>query len=377
MKNSEKKAKKDAFWISFLMMVPYLIIGMICGSAMEKIVEAVDNFFLVMLYMFACILVSIYLQIILHESGHLIFGRASGYKFSSFRIGSLALLKIDGKYVFKRYTVAGTGGQCLMLPPDTADGKIPYVMYNLGGSIVNAASSLAFGTLAFIFRNNIWLFPWLLTSALVGIVFALTNGVPMRTVTVDNDGYNAKSLGKNPRALRAFYIQMMANDMQMRGIRLRDMPEEFFAFPSDEDMKNSMCATLAVFACNRLMDEGRFDEAYDMIVRTLSPGNAVVPIHRTLLKLDLTFCALITDKEENREFTELTKDDKNVVKAMKGAPCVIRTQYATELLRDKDSVKAEKTKKFFNKMVKKYPYEADAESEMELVELVERKSSEQ
>ena len=35
-----------------------------------------------------------YLQLILHEGGHLIFGAATGYRFSSFRIGSLMLVKI-------------------------------------------------------------------------------------------------------------------------------------------------------------------------------------------------------------------------------------------------------------------------------------------
>ena len=34
-----------------------------------------------------------YLQIILHEAGHLLFGLATGYKFISFRIGKLTLIK--------------------------------------------------------------------------------------------------------------------------------------------------------------------------------------------------------------------------------------------------------------------------------------------
>lgn len=58
----------------------------------------------------------IFIQIIIHEAGHLVFGLLSGYEFVSFRIGSITLAKYDNKYCFKRFHIAGTGGQCLMMP---------------------------------------------------------------------------------------------------------------------------------------------------------------------------------------------------------------------------------------------------------------------
>ena len=81
---------------------------------------------------------------------------------------------------------------------------------------------------------------WFLMMVVIGGAFALMNGVPMRLGTVDNDGYNALSLGKNPQALRSFWIQMKANHAQALGQTLKDMPAEWFVMPSDEDMKNSM-----------------------------------------------------------------------------------------------------------------------------------------
>ena len=69
--------------------------------------------------------VTVYLQIIIHECGHMVFGLMSGYKFRSIRFGSFMIVSIEGKLRFKRYSLAGTGGQCLMSPPELVDGKMP------------------------------------------------------------------------------------------------------------------------------------------------------------------------------------------------------------------------------------------------------------
>ena len=83
------------------------------------------------------IMLSLYVSIIIHEGGHLVFGLLSGYGFSSFRIGNFMWIKQDGKIKLRRLSLAGTGGQCLMTPPEEKNGKIPVVLYNLGGVIAN------------------------------------------------------------------------------------------------------------------------------------------------------------------------------------------------------------------------------------------------
>ena len=49
------------------------------------------------------LILSIFVSITVHEGGHLVFGLASGYKFSSFRIAGLMILKQDGKLVDRRH----------------------------------------------------------------------------------------------------------------------------------------------------------------------------------------------------------------------------------------------------------------------------------
>ena len=366
-----KKKKSKAKLQTLLWMLPYLLIGGLCGWSMTKYLENTENFFFAMALLLIWVYVSVFAQIIIHEAGHLVFGLASGYKFSSFRIASLMIAKINGKLCLKKLALAGTAGQCLMNPPDMKDGRIPYVMYNLGGSILNFIATLVFGALYFIFPDNIYLSPLFMPMALIGLAFALMNGIPMRTEVVDNDGYNALSLGKNKEALRSFWMQMKVSDMQLCGKRLRDMPEEWFSVPSDEDMKNSMVAARGVFACNRLMDEKRFEDADKLMEHLLSIKSGIVGLHRALLVCDRIYCCLVSEKYDGEMKIKLSSDEEKLVKAMKSFPSVMRTEFAVALLHEKNEKKAQDIKKRFEKMAKSYPYVSDTENERELIGLAE------
>lgn len=92
-------------------------------------------FLILILIMF---FLSNYLCAIIHESGHLIFGLISGFRFISFRIGSTIFLKDQksNKIKKKKYFMAGTGGQCILDTPKD-ETKKPFVLYNLGGVFLN------------------------------------------------------------------------------------------------------------------------------------------------------------------------------------------------------------------------------------------------
>jgi len=260
-----------------------------------------------------------------------------------------------------------------MNPPEMVDGKIPYVLYNLGGSILNVVASVVFVALHFIFKGVPMLSYWFLMFALIGVAFAFMNGVPMRLGTVDNDGYNALSLGKNPQALRSFWIQMKANHAQAFGQTLKDMPEEWFVMPSDEDMKNSMVAPMGVFYCNRLMEEHKFDEADAQMKRLLNLDSGIVGLHRSLLISDRMYCELLGECRMDVVNQMYTKEQKQFMKAMGTFLAIIRTEYAYALLGEKDEKKAGLVKQRFEKAAAKYPYAGDLQTERRYVMLVDEK----
>ena len=80
-----------------------------------------------------------YLHVLLHEAGHLLCGRLCGYTLTSFRIGKWMLVRREGRWTISRFHIPGTGGQCLMCPPEGDDS--PIVLYNLGGGLLNLVTA--------------------------------------------------------------------------------------------------------------------------------------------------------------------------------------------------------------------------------------------
>ena len=261
-----------------------------------------------------------------------------------------------------------------MSPPDMEDGKIPLVLYNLGGSLMNVIASVLFFVLYILTKGTPILSTMLLMCAIVGVGIAIMNGLPMRLGTVDNDGYNAVSLTRNSEAMRSFWIQMKVNEQLAMGVRLKDMPDEWFAVPSDEAMKNSMVVVMGIFACNRLMDRKEFQEADKLMEHIMNIESGMVGLHRSLMVCDRMYIEMISENRKEVIEGMLTKEQKQFMKQMKKFPSVLRTEYALALLHNKERENAEKIKTLFEKCAKSYPYQNDVESERELMKLAEGKA---
>lgn len=309
-----------------------------------------------------------FVQIIIHEFGHLVFGLLTGYRFSSFRIGSLMLVKTGSALRLKRLSLAGTAGQCLLAPPDNANGGMPYRLYNFGGAIMNLAAAALFAALACCSAS---LASTVFTSlSYAGMLVGLTNGIPLSFGSINNDGYNTLSLGKSPAALRAFYVQLKVNELQAAGLRLRNMPEELFRLP-DTGLENSMIAASAVLCENRLMDGHRFSEAAALVDRLSQTDSGIVGLHWGMLWCDRITCALLSGEDY---LHYLTKSQRKFMKQMKSYITVIRTQYAIALLGTGNAEAAGKLRLDFERAAKSYPYLSDVESEREILELITAKA---
>ena len=374
---NEKKKKKGQ-WQQWLFMGFFVLIGAVCGVLMVHFAEqnttegsSLWEELLPLVVLFVGMFVGMYLQLIIHEAGHLVFGLLSGYQFSSYRIGSFMLLKENDNFVIKKITLAGTGGQCLMVPPPMRDGRIPVILFNLGGSLMNLIVSAIFLIVYLLIPSGTILSFICLIMVLIGVAIALMNGIPLRLGTVDNDGYNALSLGKNPDAMRAFWLQLKVNEQIAKGVRLKDMPDEWFTVPADEAMRNSMVAAQGVFATNRLMDQQRFEEADQLIAHLLQIDSGIVGLHRSLMICDRMYCEMISNNRKEILDEMLTKEQTNFMKAMKKFPSVIRTEYVYSLLVLKDVDKAKEARASFEKAAKTYPYPSDIQSERELIEIAD------
>lgn len=370
MKTENKKRKILEIFGLIINILLTLIITVISIIETNKVTELYPDNYEIFLLLIALIIIylAIYIQLIIHELGHLIFGLISGYKFSSFRIGSLMIIKTDRKIKLKTFKLTGTGGQCLMTPPDLVDDKIPVILYNLGGAILNVITAIIFGILYLAFKDNSSLAYIFGILATFGLYFAALNGIPMKMGVIDNDGFNALSLTKNVKAQKAFWTQLKINEMITKNKRIKELPEEWFSIPKDADLNNSVIATIAVYECNRLMDEHEFKKANKKMTALLKQETAIIGIHKNLMICDRIYCELIEGNIQNA--TKLyTSEQQKFMESMKSYPSVIRTNYAITLLSEKNKEKANKYLKDFRNRSKTYPYSSDMKSERELISI--------
>ena len=325
------------------------------------------------------LLLGFFLSVAVHEAGHLVFGLMTGYGFVSYRVGSLTLVRSDGKLKLRRMKLAGTGGQCLMSPPEMKDGRYPFVLYQLGGAIFNLIFSAVFIAVAFAVSGPQTLRVILADIGLINLATALTNGIPLRVGPVDNDGKNALSLGKNSAALTAMHTQLSIAAASAGGQRLRDMPEEWFAMPDEKDMDNTLAATIAVFRANRMMDDGDISGA-ERLIRSLTGNQVVLGLHRQLLACDLACIDYLSGKKDEAEKILSAPETAKLIRAMPDFPSVIRTRYFEALFGDfgpKDKrPDPAKLRERIAKVAKTYPNSADIESELEFMELADKKAAE-
>lgn len=368
--------KKKKAWQQYMGITFMMLIGVVCGVFMGAYIErsgskSLYEEILSLAGLFIGMYVALFVHTIIHEAGHLIFGLLSEYGFSSFRIGSFMWMKENETIQFRRLSVAGTGGQCLMSPPDREDGKIPVILYNLGGAISNMIAGVLFLGLFFAVQDIPIFSTLMLIFAVAGFMAAMINGIPMRMGTVDNDGYNVFSLTRNAQARRSFWVQLKVNEQLARGIRLKDMPDEWFAVPADEAMKNSMVAVMGVFACNRLMDAENFEEADKLMAHMLAIESGMTGLHRKLLVCDRMYIELIGENRKDVLNRMLGKEQKQFMKQMKNFPSVLRTEYVYALLCERNIEKAQNIKVRFEKWAKRYPYPNDVKFERVLMEKAE------
>lgn len=259
-KKSVGRIKRNR-WISMAIgVVTGLMIAWVMIKAdMEGSMDIKDSIILV--YAGFAVFLLVYIgHIIIHEAGHLIFGLMTGYRFLSFRIFSTIFYRKDGRIHKKKYSVKGTGGQCLMYPPKRReDGSFPFVLYNLGGCINNLIFSLPF-VIPLIVSHNLYLRIFFLILISAGIVTAVMNLIPMNTV-IQNDGMNAKSMMKHRYMREAFYFQLELNAQLSDGKRITDYPPQAFSLPEGADDTNTLISFIHSMAYYRQLAAHDFEAA--------------------------------------------------------------------------------------------------------------------
>lgn len=246
----------------------------------------------------SAVIVSLVIHIFIHELGHLICGIATGYRFVSFRIFNIAFIKKEGKLCTKRFSIAGTGGQCLLAPPDRPTEEIPTAIYNLGGVLANIVASLVALPLLFIIENPL-ICTGITLFIIIGAAIALLNGIPMRIGGIGNDGYNMLLLHKNRYNKELLMLQLKANALAQEGVRPKDMPTEWFQSDREMDYGNTFQIYTILLKAARMLDKYEWESAHILLAEAYEHKKEIMQLYANEIACELLFTSLITGREES------------------------------------------------------------------------------
>ncbi len=356
-------------------MLPWALVGAVLGTSIG--LSGMDSLGILLLYLgwaIGMVFVAGMLQTALHEGGHLIFGRLTGYRFVSYRVGSWMVQRENGKLRWHRYKLPGTAGQCLMAPSEMKNGTMPYKLYNLGGVLANLLTALLAAVLALLCRN-VWVVRIFFEAlCIVGMCQAWDNGIPKRTGGVNNDGANVRYLSKDPVALRIFWVDLSIAAKQAEGMTLMQMPKEWFVMPT-EGLDNARIVSQAVKCIKCMMGEGRCWEAIRAINALRAQQTALTPAERQMLLEDRIKCGLFVGEEtaslwklwNSEEMQEYRRQEKDSID-------VLSMEYVMAVLVEKDPAKAEAFRTQFEQKAKTYPYAQAVAGERKMMQWAWKKS---
>lgn len=308
------------------------------------------------------VIVSYQLVILTHEAGHLVFGKLSGFKLLSFRFLSFMIQNEgDGSWKFKRYSLYGTGGQCLMIPPK--DKPMPVVLYNAGGVIVNLLW-VGISLLVLFFAEGRLLHQFFVVFGLINLFVALLNWLPMGGLS--NDGNNTREALRNPRSREAYANILNIHASLTFGESLSEIDVSAMPLDTLDKTKPLQLNEYLLQATQRLY-QGHLDE-YISLIQALKEGE-VSGSFSVLVKPYVYFCELLEEPKE-----ALQKEDKvlqRLLKNMKYEGFFALILWYQAFLRESSEV--DQLRERFKTVAKEHPLRGEHQDLLHLQAILESK----
>ena len=321
----------------------------------------------VFLVAFSAMIVSLLILVPIHELGHLVCGLLTGYRFVSFRIFNYTVIRIDGKIRIKKFAIAGTGGQCLMTPPDLPIEKIPTGWYNFGGVLANILV-LAIVVPLFLLPLNPFVAEALGVFAVMDFLMILLNGIPMQAGGVGNDGYNMRLLKHNLLSKQGIVNQLHANALIQNGVRPKDMPDELYQNPQEIDYRNALEVSIPLMYSSRLLDEMKYGEALEAMESLYSHKEEIMQLYVKEIACELAFLYLRTGQPEKASAL-LDKDLRKYIETYrKTMSSKERLLCAIALYLDGDETKARQIYTTLKSRRNEYLLQGEVDSDLSLIE---------
>ena len=314
------------------------------------------------------ICVACFLQLIIHEGGHLVAGLLTGYRFVSFRVLNWLLIRKDNRLQWRNFELAGTGGQCLLAPPDKPLDQINTRWYNAGGVLANVVTAVLAIVLMYFVDMPQWLHALMFLMAVVGVSFALINGIPMKVGGVANDGLNLFQMEKDRPAKLCFCNILDVNAHCQEGEPYTEMPERMFALPDPFDWENSMHVAAVLLSVTRMLAFHQWEDAYQLLGEAYSNKDQYIRLYQLEIENMMTQVCIFTgrDDEARRHYTKEVA--KHVTQHASTQSDKQLTLMAVALALDGDRSRAEHIFEEFKTRRNRYAHQSDVAMSLDLMQ---------
>lgn len=333
----------------------------------------VGEFLFAFFAIFVSIFVWFFLHATLHESGHLVCGLLSGYKFCFFRVGRFTLAKYPDGMKLKIFSIPGTGGQCAMTPPAYNDGNFPFRLYLSGGYLVNLVSAVILFVLFVMFGPASFVGRMFVLGSVVALYLAIVNAIPFQS-DMPNDGCQIRNMTKDCNERRAMWELLDFNARLQQGTRVKEFEKDWEAKSNKElvaQCEGAKGISELTMRYSYLFDCERFAEAEDLISLLLEKGISV-DLYRKLFLGEALYLELLLHGRKEEIEKLATKEVLSFLTATASTlPSSVRTVYAYEKLYHHDEKALAKAEKKFANVVKNYPNLGELKQEQMLKEKVD------
>jgi hypothetical protein len=207
------------------------------------------------LLLFALFYVPIlFLHVYVHELGHVIFGRLSGYSFKGASVSGLWVLMTNEGLKVRYFPIKGAGGATISVPRDGYKEDTPYAMMIMGGVFMNAFVTILFAVIAVIdVSAAVSFFSWI--AVIVGVYTVLVSLIPMSSWLVTNDAALLRLFRKEETSKHCMYFLQIRAFETVSGIR-NETP-----VPDDLPYGNRLADAVRLTVAEMRIEQRRFSDA--------------------------------------------------------------------------------------------------------------------
>ncbi|MDL2208712.1 M50 family metallopeptidase [Parabacteroides sp. OttesenSCG-928-O15] len=216
--------KKNTLGIirNILFFLAFLAIGGTVGIFIAKNLSGIGFWGIILLI--SILIMSFILTIQLHEIGHFLFGKLSGYNLLMLKVGPFCYKYENGVYKFFIDITIGYAGLCMMIPPEKEISEKRHVLYYAGGIIMNILTGCIAIYLAILFPYwNPYLVLALWIFGGISLILGGTNLIPTTNRNKPTDGKIIFSyLHKEKLAQDITFLNTVMQQL-VAGVRPRDI----------------------------------------------------------------------------------------------------------------------------------------------------------